>query len=456
MTRTFHAAWWPAAAASLIFLAGCSEPVPQPPGEAVGPGPSGHASGYAVRIDPENPQRLLASLVLVGDGGMERTAFVRGQNFGLESQIVDPRCDGFGLVEASDGQWLVPGDCQLLSWAIELDQAVANGVDTSLQRSLVFAEPAWWLLSEPTSLLRISGPDEESLLRLRITGLPDNHQIAGASQVEEGVWRLPGINHAPEFFAFGELVTEHHDIGRLKATYVIDDQARFQRLNLPVLHAQALAYLGEVFQIPVDLPPEDRHLLVVWLGIDETLGHAGGAAGSRSFLANYIDGEEEGLALNLARTLLILAHEQVHQLHDLTWTGGTPGPTWLGESIAHYYGLKALATSGLPDDAVAAAMNAFIDPDSPPEAGLVEYQRRYDDGDLEAYYMFYSQGATFWSEVDRVLLSTDSDNGGLDTLMPTFVQAPADGPGLPSSFQELLMERGGAEIETLLVRYVGD
>jgi hypothetical protein len=456
MTRTFHAAWGLTAAASLIWLAGCGESISQPDGEIVVPGSSEKNSGYAVRIDPENPQRLLASLILSGNRGTERSAYVRGQNFGLASQVVDPDCDGVGLVESGDGQWPVPEDCQLLSWVIELDQAVANGVDTSMQRSLVFAEPAWWLLSEPTSLLRISGPDEESILRLKIPGLPDNHQVAGASLVEEGVWRLPGINQAPEFFAFGELITEHHDIGRLKATYVIDDQARFQRLNLQALHSQALAYLGEVFQLPADLPPEDRHLLVVWLGIDETLGHAGGAAGSRSFLANYIDGEEEGLTMNLARTLLILAHEQVHQLHDLTWAGGTPGPTWLGESVAHYYGLKALARSGLPDEVVTAAMNAFIDPASPPEAGLLEYQRRYSDGDPEAYYMFYSQGATFWSEVDRALLSADPDNGGLDALMPAFVQAPADGAGLPSSFQELLIERGGAEIEALLVRYVGD
>jgi hypothetical protein len=449
---------WLAASLACLALTGCMERGTQKPATAADETalqPQQFA-GYTVHVDPDNPQRLLARLDLSSHDGTDRTAHVRGLNFGLVSQVADPSCDEVSLLATGDGQWAIPDDCCMLSWFIDMEPTAPNGVDTSLQRSLVFSGGDWWLLSEPTSLLRISGPDRESMLRVRFEGLPESSRIAGATRVEQGVWRLPGLNHAPEFFAFGNLVLEQHDVGRLQATYVIDDQDRFGRLNLPALHRQALAYLANVFQVPTDLPAADRHLLVIWLGIDESLGHAGGAAGSRSFLANYVDGGDEGLDMNLARTMLILAHEQTHQLHDLTWPGGTPGPTWLGESIAHYYGLKALARSGLPDEVVGVVMNFFIDPTRPVEAGLVEYERRYEAGDTDAYQMFYAQGATFWSEVDRVLLSVAPASGGLDALIPDFVQSPASDEGLPRSFQQLLLEQGGEEMRDLLARYVGE
>lgn len=440
----------------LAAAAACTPPGPEPAiGEEAPRTPP--TLDYRVQVDPASPRRLSARLDLSRETGAGRIAFVRGLQFGLASQVDAPACDGVPLVAAGDGQWRVPDRCAALTWSILVEDARPGGADASLQRSLYFPDAGWWLLSEPTSLLRLAETADAPSLALRVEGVSGPDAIAGATPVGEGRWRLPPVGSAPEFFAFGALSLQRHDLGRLHATYVIDDPARFERLPLLDMHRQALGYLAEVYQVPPALPAEDRHLLVMWLGIDASLGEAGGAAGSRSFLANYIVGEDGDADLDAARTMLVLAHEQSHQLHDLMWRGGPPVPTWLGESLAHYHGLMALARSGLSPDVIARPMDAFIDADRPVEVGLVEYQRRYDAGDQEAYGQFYVQGATFWSEADRILRAASPEQAGLEALMPAMLAIrDADGIGLPASLRRLLVERGGPEMERLIQRYVGD
>lgn len=453
MPSILSASLWVAA---LVVLGGCTAPRSITANGDSGSSTVQSYTGYTIYVDPETPSRLTAQLDLPRKHNANRTVFVRGMNFGLASQVSSPSCDGTELTTTHDGQWNVPDDCLRLSWLIELQDAIPNSVDSSAQNSLYFPDAGWWLLSEPTSLLRLSNNENGALLSLRIEGLLKSSTAVGATQIKDSAWRLPPIGSAPEFFAFGNLSLQRHDVGRVHTTYVIDDNDRFRRLPLLELHKRALEYLADVYQVPMDLPDRDRHLLVVWLGIDESHGEAGGAAGSRSFLANYIDGDEGNLSLNAARTMLVLSHEQAHQLHDLMWRGGPPVSTWVGESMAHYYGLKALARSGLPDDVVEVPMKVFIDPRRTIEAGLVEYNRRHDAGDPEAYGMFYLQGATFWAEVDRLLLAASSEQDGLDALIPEFLRSSGTGDGLPASFQALLLERGGPEMRALLSHFVGD
>jgi hypothetical protein len=415
-------------------LAACSTlgPTPIVDGSAPSARP---ALEYSVRVDPDNPRRLSARLDLSRETTPNRTAFVRGMTFGLASQVISPACDGVELMENGVGQWIVPDPCSDLSWSIEVEEAMPNGVDSSLQKSLYFSDMRWWLFSEPTSLLRLSSAKGGELPSLRIEGLASSDSIAGATQLEDGSWRLPPISSAPEFFAFGKLSLQRHNLERMHTTYVVDDLDRFQRLPLLDMHERVLGYLADVFQVPPTLSDGDRHLLVVWLGIDD----------------------EENLALNAARTMLVVAHEQTHQLHDLMWGGGPPVPTWVGESLAHYYGLMALARSGLPADVVARPMDAFIDADRPVQVGLVEYNRRYAAGDQDAYGMFYAQGATFWAEADRILRSASPAQRGLDALMPEFLRsADSAGDGLPESFRQLLVGHGGAEMSELIERFVGE
>lgn len=442
-----------AAAATLALLAACTPPGATSTADATEVPPPD--PGYTVTVDPADPLRLYARLDLPSHADGPRTAYVRGTSLGPGAQVRMPACDGEALAAAGEQAWTLPTDCRRLSWTIEARPAIANAEDAAGQASLHFPEPGWWLLAEPSALLRVEGPLSQIDLPLVVEGLAEGDVVLGGRRQGAG-WRVPSVDHAPEFFVFGTLQQRHGTVGSVEVTHVVDDVARFERLPLVDLHAQALGYLAGVFQVPAELPGEDRRLLVVWLGIDESVGEAGGAAGSRSFLANYVDGDADGIALNAARTLLVLAHEQVHQLHDLMWRGGAPLPTWMGEGLAHYYGLKALARSDLPPEVVARAMQAYIDPTRPIDAGLVEYQRRHASGDAEAYEMFYFQGATLWSEVDRLLREAAPEADGLDALVPEILQLHGSGDGMPEALQARLLALGGEPMAELLARLVGE
>lgn len=125
------------------------------------------------------------------------------------------------------------------------------------------------------------------------------------------------------------------------------------------------------------------------------------------------------------------------------------------ESLAHYYGLKALARSGLAEAIVAIPMNRFIDVDRPIEAGLAEWERRHRQGNPEAYIVFVSQGVTFWSEVDRVLHEQGQNAGGLDSLIPELMRTDGSGAGLPELYQRLLLKEGGVEMQSLIDKFIG-
>lgn len=411
---------------------------------------------YVVTVDPSRPGRLQASVDLAGHAGTATTAAARGQDFGLVPQVLDPSCDGVALAGNGPGKWLLPRGCRVLRWEIDVRDAVANGTSAADQSTLHFADVGWWLLSEPTSLLRPDPLDGSVPLSLRVEGVPGSDAVIGATKAGERHWRVPPVSHAPEFYVFGTPKTQTHDFGRLQATYVIDDEARFRTLPLLDLHRQTLEYFSDLFGVPEELPEPDRHLLVVWLGIDEAHGHAGGAAGGRSFIANYVDGDPGNVERNAVRTMLVLAHEQVHQLFDLLWRGEDPLPAWFNESLAQHYALKALARSDLDGELLSALHAAFVAPDAPVEAGLAELGRRHEAGDAEAYGMFYSQGATFWAEVDRLLEAGHPGPHGLDALLPELLATGGDGSGLPPSLRARLVERGGPEMEAVVARYVGD
>jgi hypothetical protein len=439
-----------------LTVTGCRDHDAPSTGSAAAGADAPHGLEYVVRLDPSQPLRLQASLDLGGHPGSGRPAKARGIEFGLESQVVDPRCDGVALDAGPDGSWMVPDDCRTLDWTIAAGTAAADAVNAAGQSTWHFAGSGWWLLSEPTSLLRLSQPGDAVPLSLRIEGLPDGGQVIGATRVGGDVWRVPPMGSAPEFYAFGDLATQSHDFDRVHATYVLDDASRFARLPLLDLHRGVLAYFSDLFGVPESLPERDRHLLVVWLGIDDAHGEAGGAAGSRSFLANYVVGDPDNAERNAVRTMLVLAHEQVHQLHDLLGSATAPLPVWFNESFAHHYALKALARSDLSPELLAALRAVFVDPDRPVEAGLVEYGRRHAAGDPDAYDMFYLQGATFWDQVDRLLESRHPGSGGLDALMPELLAASGDGEGMPSRLHAVLLERGGEDVQALIARYVGD
>jgi hypothetical protein len=413
----------------------------------VAPTSSAH---YTVHINAARPLQLEASLDLGEFAGTARTAGVQGAGFGLAPQVRDVRCDEVGIGTSAEGVWPLPDGCRQLQWTIAVRAAEALAVDASEQASLFFADPGWWVLSEPTSLLRVSNATPGQDLGLRVVGLAVDAQQAVGAVRPDGSWRVPPIGSAPEFYAFGALQTRALEMGALRVSYVFDDPVRVEAMPLASGHRRMLDHL--LTALPLGDGDQSPHLLVVWLGIDSAHGQAGGAAGSRSFLANYIVGADDDAELNAVRTLMILGHEQVHQLIDAGHPSA-PLPTWASESLAQFYGLSALRHSGLAEAAVERAWSRFIDPAREIDATLRALQAQHEAGDGDAYTSFYTQGATFWFDVDRVLRSNGVADG-LDAQLPAVLAGGFDGSDLSPSLRAELVRQGGAEMEAVLARYL--
>ena len=408
-----------------------------------------HAFGegiYKVAVDPSRPYELAASLEFSAPAPQLRKLVVRGIAWGLESQVSAPRCGLAPLAPDGNSAWTVPATCREVSWTIVPTKVSDGTVDVSKQASLYF-EQGWWLVSEPTSLLRVEGDDTASKLTIgRNAGF-------GATALGDGIWRLPSTNDAPEFFVLGNAAARPRTIDGFHVVHVADAADRVERLGLLKAHEAALGYLSTIIPTTA-VSPNERALLIIWIGIDERHGHAGGAAGHRSFVANYVFGAPENERLNAARTLLVLAHEQFHQLVGLA-RGSLPAfPVWLNESLAEYYGLKALAA--VPNNEARVIYAHFVDPARPVQRGLLELERRYASGDRAAYRLFYEQGATFWAEIDNALRASTGPSRGLDLLMPVLLRGTAaDDGGLPSAFVEKLRQALGASADQIIAKYVG-
>jgi predicted metalloprotease with PDZ domain len=99
----------------------------------------------------------------------------------------------------------------------------------------------------------------------------------------------------------------------------------------------------------------------------------------------------------------------------------------------------------------------FIDPSRTIKRGLLELDRRHAANDASVYPLFYTQGATFWAEVDNAIRTQSASSADLDGLIPDLLRAnPEQGGHLPRAFVAKLRTILGARADELLARYVGD
>lgn len=408
------------------------------------------AAQYQVRVERATHD-LVLELVLTPDPVHATELSTRGNAWGLAPQVREVKCGEVSLERHSSGAWLVPPGCNRVSWRVIPDVISNRGADPSKQRTLAVGAGPWFLLAEPTSLLRPIGTSAAS----SIGDASDSDRLVGATPVAPGRFEVPPANSAPEFYVLGPAATVEHAVGDFEVTYVADEPSRVERLGLDQLHAKALSYLSAVVGPSKAGKSSSRTLLVIWLAARQANGPLGGAAGHRSLVANYVIDPSADEKRNRAMTLAIAAHEQFHQLVDMLRGEMRPLPVWLGESLAQYYGLKALlrADDSKPAQAI---KNEFIDPSNRILDGLLKLNRRYASGDRSVYGRFYTQGATLWNEVDLAIIAATEGKQSLDDYLRDLLSSPLPADGtLPTAFVERLRAAGGTQIDQIIRTYVG-
>lgn len=407
---------------------------------------------YSVRVDDSNALQAEATLLLPPGNGQPRALVLYGVGRGLQTQVSDVRGDEVPLAMSEKGRWLAPANCRTVTWTIHFQDSAAAPIQAASQQCVFLRDQRWWLISESTALLRLEGQNRESTIRL---GPKDVFHL-GAMPSGQDRWRIPAPGQAPEFFVVGHAKSQQKDIDGFRVFYVADNAQRIEHLGMQDRHTKAFRYLVKLFPQSASVPAAEKRLMIVWIGVDADSRYIGGASGSRSFIANYVYGDPERNDDYIAASLMVVAHEQFHQLTALCIQPETSLPTWVNEGLAQYYGLKSLSHCGLSLTTVARARDRFIDPERTVVNGLAELSRRFNQGDRSVYPLFYSQGSTFWFEIDQAVQQESRGEQSLDGFLPALFRTAFDKQGtIPESLLGPLRNVIGDRLDGLVQKYVG-
>ena len=349
---------------------------------------------YTVIVDLSQPDELTATLKLPKAEGGPHRLDVRGAAWGLHPQVHSATCGGVPLKQQKNGTWLAEPSCREVSWKVSPVVALDGSVDASKHATLLFKNPRWVLISEPTALLRLVDDT---------TGSASSVTIRTAAGTQP--WGMSSANSA-EVFVVGDAAVRSRTIGPFEVRYVADDPKRVEALGLEAQHAKVLEYLARVLPPPPALPASARTLLVVWVGLDERRGSSAGAAGNRSVVANYAVGKAD------ARAVMTVAKAQFNQL-----AGMQQGKA--SQSLSEYYARKAALK--------ALGVDALVKPDS-----------------------------GFWAAIDDALRVQSNGASDLDALATELVHPGAPGERLPAAFVNKLRSALGPQADALLAKYAGD
>lgn len=352
---------------------------------------------YEIIIDGQTPSIAHATLNLTNSKTPLQTLYLRGDMMGVSSQISNVECEGDELVQNTDMTWVLPATCGAVNWTITFSTQAPSSYQPSGQQSL-FVRPDWWLVSGPSSLLRISGNDEDAKT-IGFT-LPDKTRKN---------YQLQGVNAPPNFYNLGNPPSRSLNNGTDSLNYIGDDLGAVLSIISPEDHLKAIEYLRSV--IGSSARTVER-LDVNWFGAPRERREASGAAGYDTILANYIISEDQPKREEQLLSLMLIFHEQFHQLDN------GAHPVWMGESLANFYALKALRKIYPDDQAASLVWDRFITIDQPVDISLTQIQSEIsNDNNRQNYGLLYTQGVSFWHELDIEIQKNSGGQDSLDTLI---------------------------------------
>lgn len=340
---------------------------------------------------------------------------LRGISIGISEQIQNLMCDGKQIKKNKPGIWSIPANCQNIQWQVPL---LKSGAEIAgAQQSLKSGD--FILFSEASSLPRLKDATSE-MVKLSI---PTIKTIFPAPSSPSTV-SLPNNNSAPLFLILNSTIAGTDTSDSIKLTYLLNDAEAISKLPNMTSHMKGLQWLNTV------IPGKTKEdFTLAWLGLTAKKLSLAGAAGTGILLTNYPnDGE---IPFGQAMLLYVALHEAFHQFA----MNYPEQPTWVSESLASYYGVRAMQIALPNDPGSTALLEKFLANAEHFKNGLVTINRKVQQGDQSEYAAFYTKGIAFWRAVDDILKQKQDS---LDKHLLSALKTKYDAGGEPIDLQKNL------------------
>lgn len=368
---------------------------------------------YLVEQSTSSPNTL--TVTINREQHSETQLVLHGAN-GIPQQVQNMMCDEKIIKEDKPGVWSIPIDCQKLHWQIPL---IESGKELAAnQQSMKSGN--FMLLSSISSLPRLQDASDE-IIKIDI---PNISTIFPKPNLTGSI-PLPNPTAAPFFILLNPAIVDAVTSDTITLTYFLDNPELIAALPNITSHMNGLRWLNTI------IPGKNKEdFSIAWLGISKEKMSLAGAAGDDVLLTNYSnDGE---LKFGKVMLLYVTLHEAFHQL-AMHYPNQ---PTWVSESLAAYYGARAVQIA-LPDDPRSTALMERFEADSNHFTdGLLAVNRKVENGDRSEYGAFYTKGLAFWAAVDKALQQTQGH--GLDSYLTEIFQTRYDANGQPINLQKIL------------------
>lgn len=353
------------------------------------------APHYDIRIDAARPAEAEVRLA-VPLAPARLTPARDGDGAGIS----DVRCEDGRAAEREGMSWTVPPGCTRFIWRVALEDLDANGVDASLPIAAYSRRHSYWLLPERDGLLRATSDSGTVLMRLRLTdGHTGERRYMFPSNNQPPFYAIIGSRPRHEYSSNGFVMRVFGappDYGWMRAIHdhVLESWARWRRDLVSGTVPERIDWAW--VQPPRDLSPGYN-----------------ASAGAEAIVSQIKLREGDPDAEAKAR--VVIATSAAHEgFHTIVGAAGQAWPAWVGESLANHYAITAARTFLAPEDhrwleAI------YIEPEV--QVPLLDAQARYSAGDGGQGQVFYTYGARFWREIERVLTNEPNGSGRLAALI---------------------------------------
>jgi hypothetical protein len=370
---------------------------------------------YTIEQSPTNRNRLVVSINLLKNQP-ETHLILRGNAAGVQSQVEKVEADGHPLKTIGAGNWLVPLNCRKLQWEIWLKEVTE--INPGEQQSVRYGD--FVLISEFSSLPRIEDESKLQTINIVIEGINTIHP----EPIQERAIKLHSKSERPLFILLNAIKVKSKTQDALILTY-LQDQAGADSL-LPDIGEmmKGLQWLSSFF------PKKEQEFTLGWCGTSSKHMSITGAAGHGVLLVNYPN--DGNVPCNDAMLMYVPLHEAFHQLSDSV---SKHRPAWVEESLASYYGCRAVQIALNMSSQACQLMAHFQEKGENFKTGLLAIHKAVKSGNQNEYGAFYTKGVSFWAAVDTIL---KKQNDSLDIHLSALLHMNYDSTGKPIELMDIL------------------